>query len=292
MTLNAFSNCSTLSSTSKDQDRIWYVSAFFACILSGATMSQHIWKLDGWGQIYIINLIFGNYAKSIFFGPTALHSCILRGVVALLLFFLSFWAVGTQVSGLFIGTHCFCGETVLVGNFSAWVSICLTSLMILSLAYPSGFFFISLSSAIWLAKSMSLTDIIKNMCQKLSTALLNVQHFFLIQSSVTFTCFLYSLSHLARSEATLSHRSHGTEMGILSQREIITSWTAASEACSAWSSKVCRKEMVANTPVRLQMMVGFVKWPWNWQWKVRRFLNCCFSDYSLSKRARYAEQSG
>ncbi|KAL2302173.1 hypothetical protein Nmel_009590 [Mimus melanotis] len=48
-------------------------------------------------------------------------------------------------------------------------------------------------------------------------------------------------------------------MGILSQRETIMSWTAASGACSAWSSKVCRKVMVANIPVRLQMMVVFVK---------------------------------
>lgn len=52
MTLNvAFSNFSSLSSAFKDQDRVWYVSAFFACILSGATMSQHIWKLDGCLQI-------------------------------------------------------------------------------------------------------------------------------------------------------------------------------------------------------------------------------------------------
>lgn len=130
--------------------------------------------------------------------------------------------------------------------------------MILSLAYPR-VFFISLSSAIWPAKSMSLTDALKSMCQELSTALLNVQHFFLISSSVKFTFLLHSLSHLARSEATLSHRSHGTEMGILSQRETIMSWTAASGACSAWSSKEYRKVMVANTPVRLQMMVGFVK---------------------------------
>lgn len=198
------------------------------------------------------------------FGPTALHSFILRGVVALLPFFF-FEFLGSRDPDVRIfhwHSLCFCRETILVGNFSAWLSICLTSLMILSLAYPRGFF-ISLSSAIWLAKNMSLTDVLKNMSQELSTALLSVQHFFLISSSVKFTFFLHCLSHLSRSEATLSHRSHGTEMGILSQRETIMLWTAASGASSAWSSKVCRKVMLANTPVRLPMMVGFVKWPWN-----------------------------
>lgn len=80
-------------------------------------------------------------------------------------------------------------------NHSSGKFFCLTSLMILSLVYPR-VFFISLSSAIWLAKNMSLTDILKNMCQELSTALLNAQHFFLISSSVKFTFFLQSLSHI------------------------------------------------------------------------------------------------
>lgn len=73
MTLNdAFSNCSSLSSAFEDQDKIWYVSAFFACILSGDTISQHIWKLDGCVHIFIISQIPGNHATNIWSNSLAL----------------------------------------------------------------------------------------------------------------------------------------------------------------------------------------------------------------------------
>lgn len=158
--------------------------------------------------------------------------------------------------------------------FCVYISICLTSPRILTVWLRREFFHFTMC-AIWLGKSVCLTA---PMSRTFHCIAKHCPAFLPRTIICSDAFFLRLLSCLSRPEATLSPRSRGTEMDVLSQREAVLSWTTAFGGYSAWASKVCRKLMVVNTPVRLQMMVEFVKWLWNWQWKVRGCSYSCCND--------------